>query len=197
MRLIVALCIRDHVGHPAGIPVNFLGASTAARSSSKAPSQARLDLLIRIGGIASFRTGYALRLRPSLGLCYPAGFRILAIAMIPLLLLASLVLAVPASGQFASVRSVGTEFRSDDLPDITAAADGSLWLVWMSHSGRRDEISLRQFRDGKWSNVLLVPDGSGDVWLPQVAVDTENRPWAVWSARRDGNWDLFARSYDP
>ena len=43
----------------------------------------------------------------------------------------------------------------------------------------------------------MVPGGSGDVWLPQVAVDEENRPWVIWSARRNDNWDLFARRFDP
>ena len=108
-----------------------------------------------------------------------------------------LILSAPAIAQFSSVESVGTELLADDLPDIAAATDGSLWLAWMSHSGRRDEIHLRQHRDGKWSNVLLVPGGSGDLWLPQVALDAQNRPWVVWSARRNDNWDIYARRYDP
>ena len=113
------------------------------------------------------------------------------------LLLACSVACVPATSELASVESVGTELRSDDLPDIAAATDGTLWLAWMSHSAERDEINLRQRSNGKWSNVLLVPGGSGDVWLPQVAVDSANRPWVVWSARRNDNWDIFARRYDP
>ena len=117
--------------------------------------------------------------------------------MIRALVLVLFTLATPAFAQFSSVKSVGTELRSDDLPDIAGATDGSLWVVWMSHSDRRDEISLRQYREGIWSNVVMVPGGSGDVWLPQVAVDAENRPWVVWSARRNDNWDLFARRFDP
>ena len=117
--------------------------------------------------------------------------------MLRTVLVVSILLCVPAYGQLSSVESVGTELRSDDLPDIAAAADGTLWLVWMSHSDRRDEISLRQYQEGKWGNVILVPGGSGDVWLPQVAVDGENRPWVIWSARRNDNWDLYARAYDP
>lgn len=116
--------------------------------------------------------------------------------MIRTLLLVLFAFAAPAFAQLSSVKSVGTELRSDDLPDIAGARDGSLWVVWMSHSDRRDEISLRQYREGTWSNVVMVPGGSGDVWLPQVAVDEENRPWVIWSARRNDNWDLFARRFD-
>ncbi|MXY69255.1 MAG: hypothetical protein F4Y47_11980 [Acidobacteriia bacterium] len=113
------------------------------------------------------------------------------------LVLLSLFACATAAGQINSVEPVGTELRSDDLPDIAAADDGTLWLVWMSHDARRDEINLRQYRDGNWSNVLLIPSGDGDVWLPQVALDSQNRVWVVWSARRNGNWDLYARRYDP
>ena len=112
-------------------------------------------------------------------------------------LVLSLVLCVPAAGQLSEVRSVGTEMRSDDLPDIAAATDGTLWLVWMSHAEGRDEISLRQYREGKWGNLFWVPGTSGDVWLPQIGLDTEGRPWVVWSERRNGNWDLYARRFDP
>ena len=117
--------------------------------------------------------------------------------MVQALLLFCFLVSAPLLGQLGSIESVGTELRSDDLPDIEAAPDGTVWVVWMSHSDKRDEITLRQHRDGKWSNVVMVPGGSGDVWLPQVAVDTESRPWVVWSARRNGNWDLFARRFDP
>ena len=114
-----------------------------------------------------------------------------------LALLLSLFACATAAGQISSVEPVGTELRSDDLPDIAAADDGTLWLAWMSHDARRDEINLRQYRDGNWSNVLLVPGGDGDIWLPQIALDSQNRVWVVWSARRIGNWDLYARRYDP
>ncbi len=125
------------------------------------------------------------------------GFPYTYIAMLRTLLLVSLILGAPALAQLNSVQPAGTELRSDDLPDIAAAPDGTLWLVWMSHSDRRDEINLREYKDGEWSNILLVPGGSGDVWAPQIAVDAQNRPWVVWSARRNQNWDLYARNYDP
>ena len=113
------------------------------------------------------------------------------------LLLTPLLVCAAATGQISSIEAVGTELRADDLPDIAAGEEGSLWLTWMSHSARRDEIHLREHRDGAWSNALPVPGGSGDVWLPQVAVDGGNGVWVVWSARRFGNWDLYARRFNP
>jgi hypothetical protein len=92
---------------------------------------------------------------------------------------------------------IGAERREDDLPSIAAAGDGELWAAWLSYSGRRDEIGLRQFRNGRWSNLQWVPGTAGDAWLPQVAVDAQNRVWVVWSEQRGSNWDLYARSFDP
>ncbi len=103
----------------------------------------------------------------------------------------------PAGSPVAATAMIGSERREDDLPSISAAPDGSLWAVWLSYSDRRDEIGLRQYRNSRWGNFQRVPGTSGDVWLPQVAVDSQNRPWVVWSEQRDDNWDLVARYFDP
>ncbi|HLJ13669.1 MAG TPA: hypothetical protein VKV15_04175, partial [Bryobacteraceae bacterium] len=34
-------------------------------------------------------------------------------------------------------------------------------------------------------------------WMPQVGVDSRNRVWVVWAAQLNGNWDLYARRFDP
>src|SRR5712692_3320406 len=102
-----------------------------------------------------------------------------------------------ASTPLVSSAMIGTERREDDLPAIAASPDGSLWAVWLSYSGGRDEIGLRQYRSGQWSNLQRVPGTSGDSWLPQVGVDAQKRVWVVWSQQLDANWDLFARYYDP
>ena len=92
---------------------------------------------------------------------------------------------------------VGHEFRQDDLPALAASPDGSLWLAWLSFAGDRDDVVIRHFVNGKWSNLQWVPNTSGDSWLPQVAVDSRNRPVVVWSQQLNGNWDLYARTFDP
>ena len=44
---------------------------------------------------------------------------------------------------------------------------------------------------------MWVPATSGDSWMPQAGVDSQNRVWVVWSQQLDGNWDLWARRFDP
>ena len=104
--------------------------------------------------------------------------------------------AVSLTAQITST-SISTDYREDDLPAIAASPDGSLWSVWLSYQDRRDELGLRHYTDGKWSNVQWVPNSSGDSWLPQIAVSADGKPWVVWSQMLDDNWDIYARSYDP
>lgn len=95
-----------------------------------------------------------------------------------------------AGSAVTATAMIGSERREDDLPAIAAAPDGSLWAVWLSYADRRDEIGLRQYRNGRWGNFQRAPGTSGDVWLPQVGVDAQNRAWVVWSEQREDNWDL-------
>ena len=102
-----------------------------------------------------------------------------------------------AGGPDISATMVGHEFRQDDLPSIAASADGSLWLAWLSFVGDRDDVVIRHYANGKWSNLQWLPNTSGDSWLPQIAVDARNRPVVVWSQQVNGNWDLYSRTFDP
>ena len=111
--------------------------------------------------------------------------------------MACVALGAPAAAQVLSdVTMAGTEMKEDDVPSIAAAPDGSLWLAWLAYSDRRDEIAIRQWKDGRWGNMRYLPNTSGDVWLPQAGVDAAGRLWVVWSQMLDGNWDLYARGYD-
>ena len=104
--------------------------------------------------------------------------------------------ALTAFGQIKSI-AVGHEFRQDDWPSIAASPDGSLWVAWLSFVGDRDDLAIRHYKDGEWSNLQWVPNTSGDNWMPQAGVDSQNRLWIVWPQQVDGNWDIYARRYDP
>jgi hypothetical protein len=92
---------------------------------------------------------------------------------------------------------VGHEYRQDDWPSVAVAPDGAVWVAFLSFDGRRDDIGLRRWKDGKWGALQWVPATSGDNWMPQVAADAAGRIWVVWSQQVDGNWDVYARSFDP
>ena len=103
---------------------------------------------------------------------------------------------LPRGGRIEAV-AFGHEYRQDDCPSIAVAPDGSVWAAWLSFGGDADRVAIRKWERGRWSNLQWVPGTDGDNWLPQVIVDASNRPWAVWSQQVDGNWDLYARWFDP
>src|ERR1041385_8160643 len=57
------------------------------------------------------------------------------------------------NGVTVSSQAVGPQYRQDDWPTIAAAPDGSLWIAWLSFSGDHDDIALRHYQNGKWSNI--------------------------------------------
>jgi hypothetical protein len=93
--------------------------------------------------------------------------------------------------------AIGHQLREDDSPVLANSPDGSTWVTWLSFEGSRDDVAIRQFKDGKWGTLQWVPNTSGDSWLPQIGVDSENRVWSVWSQMAGNNWDIYARRFDP
>lgn len=104
--------------------------------------------------------------------------------------------SLPGGGQMKSAM-VGHEFRQDDLPSIATSPDGSQWIAWLSFVGDRDDVVIRQYKNGAWGVLQWVPGTSGDSWLPQIACDAQNGVWVVWSQMARNNWDIFARRFDP
>src|SRR5882672_3879028 len=104
---------------------------------------------------------------------------------------------ISVKGVTITSQAVGHQYRQDDWPSIAAAPDGSLWVAWLSFDGEHDDVAIRHYQNGKWGNIHWAPNTSGDSWLPQIAVDSGNRPWVVWSQQLNGNWDMYARRFDP
>ena len=113
---------------------------------------------------------------------------------------------------------------SDDDEDFPAAArvGGDIWVSYVrfSHSDRAKEsfqvmrtapesldyltrpaggdqvFAMKYSRaDGKWSSAQPVSPKGEDTQGATIAADGKGRVWVVWSAERNGNFDLFARAW--
>jgi hypothetical protein len=114
----------------------------------------------------------------------------------------------------------GSDNTDDDFPAAAAASDGTVYVAYVSftpgldRSERArslaeelkdlaklatppggDQLVLRVLKHGKWSQPLAVTPGKGDIYKCAVAVDGHGGAWVVWSEMRDGNFDLWTRSY--
>lgn len=81
----------------------------------------------------------------------------------------------------------------DDHPAIVAGSDGEICTAWISYGRDADTVVARRYTDGSWDEPETISPEPGDHHRVDLARDGGGRLWAVWSAQRDGNWDLYAR----
>jgi hypothetical protein len=115
----------------------------------------------------------------------------------------------------ARITSAPTE---DDFPALAVASDGTAWCAYVAYQhgsaideaatakgdytslvtkGHGDRIKLMKLSGGQWSHVTDITEAGLDVWRPAVAVEDGGGIVVVWPQNSGGNWDLFARRYDP
>jgi len=60
-----------------------------------------------------------------------------------------------------------------------------------------DQVLLQHYSKSQrvWSPSIEVSAAQQDVMRAAVAVDSSQRVWVIWSANRNGNFDLYAKSY--
>ncbi|MFO0952501.1 MAG: hypothetical protein U0835_15415 [Isosphaeraceae bacterium] len=108
----------------------------------------------------------------------------------------------------------------DDYPAAAADAKGVLWTAYVVHKprgpvsvtplsehpkkfasyvaeGGGDQVRLVRMADGQAGEPIDVTGEGLDVWRPAVAVDGKGKVVVAWSENREGNFDLYARTYDP
>lgn len=100
----------------------------------------------------------------------------------------------------ASLLSNGDSY--DDFASVAQTSDGTVYMAYAAYYNGHDQVRLhRQLGDGWWSTRTHMPlaRARADIWMPQLAVDAEDRVWVIWSEQidqqptRTGNWELFAR----
>jgi hypothetical protein len=124
------------------------------------------------------------------------------------------VVRTPASYQ------VTADATEEDYPSAAVASDGTVWIAYMAFTHGKDfakrrsfdeeprdlsnlneptggdRILVKRYRDGQWSEPLPVTPGGEDLYKTAIAVDGQGRPWVFWSAQREGNFDLYASSWN-
>jgi hypothetical protein len=121
------------------------------------------------------------------------------------------------SQQTSSVRLTGPN-TEDDFPALVRSADGTIWLSYVEYKkgqplimeqvanrrfdsmipkGNGDRIRLVKFDGKAWQKPIDVTAGGLDVWRPTVTVDGKGNVVVAWAEKKNGNWDIFSRTYAP
>lgn len=106
----------------------------------------------------------------------------------------------PADPRITEATRMTDDTRSDDFPHIVSNPQNraEVWCAWLSYSGRQDRVHLAKYvpAANNWGAWSVVPGSIGDVWRPQLAVDGKGKLWVSWAMQVNGNFDLYARTYD-
>jgi hypothetical protein len=107
----------------------------------------------------------------------------------------------------------------DDFPAAAYGPDGTLWVAYIAYrvrdEGRRveqkqlkeqpadfkalftpgfaDQLFVKYCRDGRWSEPLAITGPNEDLVRCAIAVEGDGTAWAIYSANRQGNHDIYAR----
>jgi hypothetical protein len=90
-----------------------------------------------------------------------------------------------------SAEKLSADGSNNDFPTLLDLPAGRLLSGWINFAANRNELHFREFDGKSWSGIRKITAHS-DIFMVKLGRDRANRPWAVWSAQVDGNWDLYA-----
>src|SRR6516164_9687570 len=56
-----------------------------------------------------------------------------------------------------------------------------------------DQLFVKSYRDGKWTKPIAITSDKEDLARCAIAAEGDGTVWVVYSANRDGKFNLFAR----
>jgi hypothetical protein len=102
----------------------------------------------------------------------------------------------------------------EDFPAAAVDKSGTVWVAyldfkhhpdhdrirltpnqfdWMNARPGGDQIMLKSYSNGTWSDPIAISAAGGDLYRPAIAVDGRGRVWVFWPANERGNFDIWAR----
>lgn len=74
--------------------------------------------------------------------------------------------------------------------------NGNIYLAWESHSPGRTVIKMAKLANGKLSIPWTISNPQFNSYDPSLASDSRGILWIAYTSFREGNYDVFSRSYD-
>jgi len=89
-----------------------------------------------------------------------------------------------------------TNTDSDQLPSVTQAKDGKIWVFWSRYMpDTHEQICYKTFNGSTWSSeTQLTSDLNKDSMYPAAFVEQDGTIWVFWQSKEQqvpATWDLF------
>lgn len=84
----------------------------------------------------------------------------------------------------------------NDYPALATDSRGGLWASWISYANRADGVWVAHRGASGWQPPELVSGSEfNDNFRTALAEDGQQRMWVIWSAKGEGAWNIYGRSY--
>lgn len=90
---------------------------------------------------------------------------------------------------------LSTKEYQDDYATLLVEPAGTVWVAWVAYANWKNEVRVRRFSGGQWSEPETISGDQRDIFLVKAGRDGQGGVWFVWSAQVGGNFDLYARRY--
>ncbi len=103
--------------------------------------------------------------------------------------------------------SIAVDSRRNVYVAYDYTSPGGSEAVYLS-SFHDPDVQYEEFTEGEgstrylkftqgpiWQGPYKISTAAGEEYRPRIAVDNEDIVWVVWSARRDGQWNIFVRTF--
>ena len=94
-----------------------------------------------------------------------------------------------------SVLCAYVEYETGKPVDEAKALAGEFDSI--EFSGNGDRVALLHRDHSGWRDPVYVTSYGSDVWQPVVMSLPDSGAAVLWSEQRDGNWDIYSRTYSP
>jgi uncharacterized protein (DUF2141 family) len=83
---------------------------------------------------------------------------------------------------------------TDGTPYAMQAADGSIWVVWMTNRVGNFEIFYKIYNGTFWSSETRLTFDNATDELPSILQTSDGKIWVFWDSLRTGNYDIFYKT---
>lgn len=88
----------------------------------------------------------------------------------------------------------GSEFEND-YPSLAMDSNDRLWCAWQAYKSKAEQVLLRRYEGGSWSQTWQVTEKPGDLFMTAVAA-VQDKAMVVFSEHEQGAWRLKSRLFD-
>ena len=86
----------------------------------------------------------------------------------------------------------------DINPSVAQAANGTVWLVWVSDRTGNNELYFKTSPNYglSWSDETQLSNDTNNDVSTSIAATGQGEMWVVWQTNRTGNWDIYYKIYN-